>query len=97
LAILGDEHAPPDLRKMIGTLDYCVAQVNLQLGGYLKSFDIDKADGDEDNFYMEREWRSLEPIRFSLDDILRIIIPSSFAIRLRRDVPDYYGQVSFAD
>ncbi len=64
---------------------------------FLKFFDPEKADEDIDNFYMEREWRSLFNIYFEIKDIERIILPKSFAERFRNDVPDYFGQITFSD
>jgi hypothetical protein len=63
----------------------------------LKFFDPERTDEDKDNFYMEREWRSLFNIHFEIKHIERIIIPKSFAERFRNDVPDYFGQITFSD
>lgn len=63
----------------------------------LKFFDPERTDEDKDNFYMEREWRSLFNIHFEIKDIERIIIPKSFTERFRNDVPDYFGQITFSD
>lgn len=64
---------------------------------FLKFFDPERADEDNDNFYMEREWRSLFNIHFEINEIERIILPKSFAERFRKDVPDYFGQITFID
>ncbi len=64
---------------------------------YLKFFDPERSDDDKDNFYMEREWRSLNNIHFEIKDIERIIIPKSFAQIFRNDIPDYLGQLTFSD
>lgn len=63
---------------------------------YVKSFRGDSADDDPENFYMEREWRRYGDLDFALDDVCRVYIPKRFARRLREDLPEYYGQVTFA-
>lgn len=69
----------------------------IELLSYLKFFDSNQLDDAEDNFYMEREWRSLYTILFCVDDICRIILPKSFSERLREDIPTYCGQITFSD
>lgn len=62
----------------------------------VKGFRGDSADEDPENYYMEREWRRYGDLEFALDDVCRIYLPQRFAKRLREDLPDYYGQVTFA-
>ena len=64
---------------------------------FLKFFDESKPEKDPENFYMEREWRILGNLRFALDDIRRIILPESYATRLREDLPKYVGQITFVE
>lgn len=64
---------------------------------FLKFFDSTILDDDKDNFYMEREWRILDNLTFELSDVYRVILPSGYASRLRADVPNYCGQVTFSD
>ena len=45
---------------------------------------------------MEREWRRYGDLDFTLDDVCRVYLPARFAKRLRSDLPEYYGQVTFA-
>jgi hypothetical protein len=63
----------------------------------VKAFRGDSADEDPENYYMEREWRRYGDLDFTLDDVRRIYLPSRFAKRLRVDLPEYYGQLTFAD
>jgi hypothetical protein len=76
-----------DVRKFIDALLLC----------FVKFFESSSADDDPTNFYMEREWRMLGALKFDLADVRRIIIPGTFAVRFREDLPQYAGQVSFAD
>jgi|SRR5215212_2893768 len=62
---------------------------------FLKPFDDTTADEDPENFYMEREWRVFGDVRFEPNDVYRIILPPSYAERLRKDLPQYSGQVTF--
>lgn len=67
--------------------------LDLQLLSYVKFYNHNKADNDPDNYYMEREWRSLERIEFQLNDIKRVILPYTFANRFYKDFPDYNAQI----
>jgi hypothetical protein len=62
---------------------------------YMKPFEARRADDDPDNYYMEREWRVVGKVPFTLDEVYSVFLPSAYAERLRSDVPDYGGQVSF--
>jgi hypothetical protein len=65
---------------------------------YLKMFDSSHADEHEKNFYMEREWRVTGNVPFTVEDVERIILPDrSFGRRLRADLPDFFGQVTFVE
>lgn len=68
--------------------------LDLQLLSFIKFFDISKDDDDIDNFYMEREWRSLERIEFLVQDIQRIILPSSYIRRFFQDIPEYNSHIT---
>ncbi|WDT79667.1 MAG: hypothetical protein MPW14_21460 [Candidatus Manganitrophus sp.] len=46
---------------------------------------------------MEREWRILGNLHFTLQDIRRIILPESYAPRLREELPKYIGQITFVE
>lgn len=71
--------------------------LSYEIFSYIKFFDEAKTDQDPTNFYMEREWRVLGKVQFSLEDVSRVILPEKFAKRFRSDVPDYYRQVTFID
>ena len=62
---------------------------------FVKAFRADSADEDPENYYMEREWRRYGDLDFTLDDVCRVYLPRRFAKRLRADLPEYYGQVTF--
>jgi hypothetical protein len=64
---------------------------------FIKPFDSLKAETDPENFYMEREWRLLGWLQFNSTDVHRVILPESFARRFRGDMPEYFGQLSFAE
>lgn len=67
------------------------------VGLFLKPFSAALPDDDPANVYMEREWRVLGNVDFTLSDVARVILPKRFAKRLRQDVPDYFAQVHFPD
>ncbi|UFU01111.1 abortive infection system antitoxin AbiGi family protein [Radiobacillus kanasensis] len=62
---------------------------------FLKPFDASKADGDKNNYYMEREWRLVGNVKFSLSDVRRVLLPEKYAKDFRKELPDFYGQISF--
>jgi hypothetical protein len=62
---------------------------------FMKTFNESLEEDHSDNYYMEREWRVLGNVRFSLEDISRVILPEKFAKRFRADVPEFYRQVTF--
>jgi len=64
---------------------------------FLKFFDESKPETDPENYYMEREWRILGNIHFALSDVRRIILPEPYAARLREDLPNYVGQITFVE
>jgi hypothetical protein len=64
---------------------------------FIKVFDSSLSDDHPDNYYMEREWRVRGPVRFDLANVWRIIIPERYRDRLRQDLPEYTGQVTFAE
>jgi hypothetical protein len=64
---------------------------------FIKFFDAEKDDTDDENYYMEREWRLIGSLEFkSLSKICRVILPCSFAEQFRKDFPEYLGQITFA-
>ena len=71
--------------------------LNFRVFSYAKFFNVSLEDDDPENFYMEREWRVVGNVQFQLGDVRRVIVPSAYAVRLRKEVPDFYGQVTFAD
>ena len=64
---------------------------------FIKLFDDSLPDKDLENYYMEREWRLLGNLKFSFDNVVRVILPQKFAQQFRNDIPDYVGQITFSD
>ena len=64
---------------------------------YLKFFNAFLPDDHEHNYYFEREWRTLNHVPFTLNDVVRVCLPSRYSEMFRQDVPDYYGQINFTD
>jgi hypothetical protein len=63
---------------------------------FCKFFDAGLADDDQNNYYMEREWRIFGSLEFDLEAVRRVIFPEPFAKRFRADVPDYFGEITFS-
>lgn len=64
---------------------------------FIKLFDASSPADGEENFYMEREWRKFGNVPFHLKDVYRIILPKKYSERLRKDLPDYMGQITFSE
>jgi len=82
-----------DQRKILDQLDEFLTS---GVFSFLKFFDHEEDDDDPENWYMEREWRMHGNLKFQLSDVRRVILPERFAGELRRRVPAYTGQVTFA-
>ncbi len=68
----------------------------LHVFSFIKFFDDAKSEDDQDNYYMEREWRLLGALKFDINDIYRIILPREYSERFKKDIPNYFGQVTFS-
>ena len=64
---------------------------------FMKCFDGKQSFEHEDNYYMEREWRIGDNVKFTLHDVSRVFFPRSYALRFRMDLPSYAGQITFVD
>ena len=70
--------------------------LTLYIFSFIKFFDDTKSENDQENYYMEREWRLLGFLKFEIKDICRIILPQEYSERFRKDIPDYFGQITFS-
>jgi hypothetical protein len=64
---------------------------------FIKCFEAIRSFDDQENYYMEREWRIANHLQFTLDDVTHIFLPAAYARRLRMDLPEYVGQITFVD
>ncbi len=64
---------------------------------YIKCFDAKRLVDDENNYYMEREWRIANNVDFALADVHRVLFPQKYAAQFRADLPAYIGQITFLD
>lgn len=64
---------------------------------FVKYFDDSTSDEDPANVYMEREWRVLGDVSFTLSDVHRVFMPHRYAERFRAGLPNYIGQLTFSD
>lgn len=102
-------HRKPDIIKVLQALDGKIVAPLLAgemhpllyslLSGlatqlaYIKVFDETLADDDPDNYYMEREWRSVRSVEFSIDDIEKVYLPNAeFVERFKKEFPLYSGE-----
>jgi hypothetical protein len=71
--------------------------LDLLVFAFIKYFDDAASDEDEANVYMEREWRVLGDVKFTLTDVHRVFMPERYAERFRADLPNYKGQLTSSD
>ena len=90
---LADREGGSELAKRVR--DY-LHFLDFQVYAYTKFFPSPVPDEAAENYYMEREWRLLGSLRFSHEDVRRVILPESYAGRFRKDFPDYAAQVTFS-
>lgn len=65
---------------------------------YVKLYDVTLSDDHPDNYYMEREWRSLHNVDFELNDIKTIYLPNeSYHDRFMEKFPEYIGEFYYLD
>lgn len=59
---------------------------------YIKLYDVTLPDDHPDNYYMEREWRCLQNVTFSLNDIRTVYLPNkAYQERFLCEFPNYSG------
>lgn len=72
---------------------YSIMQGIANQMSYVKLYDATLPDDHPDNYYMEREWRCLKNITFSIDDIKSIYLPSDeYKKRFVKELPEYNGK-----
>ncbi len=75
------------LRSDLSTYEFILST---QVFAFVKSFNVGgMADDDPDNYYMEREWRIPNNFDFDPSEVVRVVVPESFAGRFRTDLPEY--------
>ena len=72
---------------------YSLIQGTANQMAYVKLYDATLQDDHPDNYYMEREWRSLANISFSVHDIECIYLPNSdYKTRFEQEFQNYEGK-----
>jgi hypothetical protein len=67
--------------------------LNFYIFSFFKPFDAGLPDDDKKNYYMEREWRVFRSVTFGPQDVRHVIVPETYAPRLKSDLPVYADQV----
>ncbi len=65
--------------------------------GYLKFFDENLDDRDNNNFYLEREWRIINALSFSIDDVVRVFLKKEMVHKFKTIFPDFCGEITFTN
>lgn len=56
--------------------------------GFVKFFDHGLSDDHQDNYYMEREWRTVRNIQFLRSDVARVYVAPGYGVNLSTQYPD---------
>lgn len=92
-----NKHNTPELSEFLRRLQLIRRFLDMEVFSFIKFFDDTKNDNAPDNFYMEREWRILDNLKFKIEDVYRVILPKSYSKRFRNDIPSFVGQIIFSE
>ena len=84
------EHGTPDLGE--APAQRIADWVGHDLLSYVKFYDSSLPDDHPNNYYMEREWRSVRSVQFTSIDVTRVYVAAGYDSRLEADVPDVAGK-----
>lgn len=88
------KHSPegtPNELRILGKLNAIAHDLDSMVFAHLKFFRGRLGEGDKKNYYMEREWRKVGGLGFTLQDVYHVILPTSYKTRFKELVPDYTG------
>ncbi len=92
LELFNDEVRETFFESKYHPMLYSILQGISNQMAYVKLYDATLPDSHPENYYMEREWRSLNNITFSLGDIKTIYLPSDeYQERFIQEFPGYNG------
>lgn len=82
---------PEELQRFMKLTQF----LNFHIFSYIKFYDHNSAEEQDDNYYLEREWRIVGNLHFAITDIQTVFIPTDYAPRFREDCPHYNSQLIF--
>ena len=86
-----------DIQELYQILNHAILFLTSDVFPFFKFFKGGLEDSDEQNYYMEREWRILGSLNFELSDVVRVIIPKEYELRFRQAFPNYSGCLDHSD
>jgi len=73
--------------------EHAVSQMHSMFGkdflAFVKAFDCTLPDDHLENYYMEREWRKYQYLRFGPDQVRKVVVAPGFGARAKNDFPGY--------
>ncbi len=90
-----EQKLDPKVTALLTDVEILMRGIDHEFLSYCVPFRASQLEDHPENFYMEREWRTLSDVRFDLDDVCRVILPNNFAKPFKAGMPDYSGQLSF--
>jgi hypothetical protein len=63
---------------------------------YVKPFNSELPDDHPNNYYFEREWRKFGNLPFQPNEVLRVLVTSDYAERLKNERPIYSDKITVA-
>jgi hypothetical protein len=85
------------LKTPAGSPEEAISEMHSMFGkdflAFVKAFDCTLADDDPANYYMEREWRKYQYLRFEPDQVREVIVAHGFGERVIKEFPVYAKKV----
>ncbi len=84
----------PHSREFVECFERVASFLEFTVIGLLKPFDSRLPDSDPQNVYMEREWRVLGDVSFTLANVAAVYAPRGYTERIERAFPELRGRIA---
>jgi hypothetical protein len=88
-----EEKLNPPIAKLLMDIEVLMRGIDREFLSYCVPFRASRPADEMDNFYMEREWRALNDIRFAISDVRRVILPEKWAKPFRVAIENLHHAV----
>lgn len=88
-----DQTEDSELVKLLSEAMEIVNFLDTMIFGFCKPVDEIENESHGENYYMEREWRIIDKLKFELSDICMVILPEAYIDQFNKDLPAYKGTI----